>query len=50
MLRVTANDSEISVRAIGWIIAGHELHHRAVLRERYGLGGASTAPAGRVNA
>ncbi|CAN5641052.1 DinB family protein [soil metagenome] len=25
----------VSVRAIAWIIAGHELHHRAILAERY---------------
>lgn len=30
-----ASDAECSVRAIVWIIAGHELHHRQVLRERY---------------
>lgn len=35
----TANDSPISVRALGWILAGHELHHRGLLRDRYGLGG-----------
>jgi hypothetical protein len=34
----TANASPISVRALGWIIAGHELHHMAILRERYGVG------------
>jgi len=33
-----ANGQDISVRAIAWIIAGHELHHRAILRERYGVG------------
>ena len=36
--RGTANDKTVSVRAIGWIIAGHELHHRGILIERYGLG------------
>lgn len=36
--RGTANEKTISVRAIAWIIAGHELHHRAILIERYGLG------------
>ena len=36
--RGTATDKTISVRAIAWIIAGHELHHRAILIERYGLG------------
>ena len=35
----TANGKTISVRAIAWIIAGHELHHRGILIERYGLGG-----------
>jgi hypothetical protein len=30
-----ANGSEASVRALAYIIAGHELHHRAVLREKY---------------
>jgi uncharacterized damage-inducible protein DinB len=32
-----ANDSLMSVRALAWTIAGHELHHRGVLVERYGL-------------
>ena len=36
--RGTANGKTISVRAIGWIIAGHERHHRGILIERYGLG------------
>jgi len=31
----TASTYPVSVRAIAWIIAGHELHHRAVLKERY---------------
>lgn len=31
----TANGKEISVRALAWIAAGHELHHRAILNERY---------------
>lgn len=30
-----ANKNPISVRAIAWIIAGHELHHVALFRERY---------------
>ncbi|MBL6447417.1 DinB family protein [Fulvivirga sp. 29W222] len=30
-----ANGSEISVNAIGFVIAGHETHHRNVLSERY---------------
>jgi uncharacterized damage-inducible protein DinB len=31
----TASDSTVSARALAYIIAGHELHHRAVLMERY---------------
>lgn len=31
----TANGSGISVRAIAYILAGHERHHRQVLKERY---------------
>jgi hypothetical protein len=30
-----ANGSPISVRALAFLIAGHELHHRGVLREKY---------------
>jgi hypothetical protein len=30
-----ANDASITVRALGYIIAGHELHHLGILRERY---------------
>jgi hypothetical protein len=33
----TANDHPISVRALAWIVAGHELHHLAMLRERYDM-------------
>lgn len=33
--RGTANESLITVRAILWIIAGHEKHHVKVLLERY---------------
>ena len=33
--RGTANDAAVSVRAIAWIIAGHERHHVALLHERY---------------
>jgi len=36
--RGTANGKEISVRALAWIMAGHELHHRGILVERYGVG------------
>ncbi len=31
----TASDNPVSVRALAYIIAGHELHHRAILEERY---------------
>jgi len=34
----TANDNQVSVRALAFIIAGHARHHMGVLRERYGLG------------
>jgi len=30
-----ANGKEISVRALGYIICGHELHHLRVIQERY---------------
>ncbi|HEY0306322.1 MAG TPA: DinB family protein [Longimicrobiales bacterium] len=30
-----ASDSTVSARALAYIIAGHELHHRAILLERY---------------
>ncbi len=30
-----ANGHYVSVRALAYIIAGHELHHRAILQERY---------------
>jgi hypothetical protein len=30
-----ASDTRVTVRALGYIIAGHELHHLGVLRERY---------------
>ena len=38
--RGLANDSEASVRALAYIIAGHELHHREILRTRYVAAGA----------
>lgn len=31
----TASESGVTVRALAYIIAGHELHHRRILRERY---------------
>jgi len=33
--RGTANNNEISVLALGFVIAGHEAHHRKILVERY---------------
>jgi len=35
MRRGKANENDISVRALAYIIAGHELHHMEVLRTRY---------------
>lgn len=35
--RGTGSGVEVTVRAMAWVIVGHELHHRRVLRERYGL-------------
>lgn len=34
-----ASGARVTVRALAWILAGHELHHRRVLTERYGLFG-----------
>ena len=34
----SANNASVSVRALAYIIAGHELHHKRLLKERYGLG------------
>lgn len=31
----TANEAGASVRALAWITAGHELHHRLILAQRY---------------
>jgi hypothetical protein len=31
----TASEWPVSVRALAWITAGHELHHRQILAERY---------------
>ncbi len=33
--RGVANKNEVTVRAIAYITAGHELHHRKILREKY---------------
>jgi uncharacterized damage-inducible protein DinB len=32
---VVANGVPVSVRALAWIIAGHEVHHAELFRERY---------------
>jgi hypothetical protein len=33
--RGLANDAEVSVRALAYILAGHETHHMQIIRERY---------------
>lgn len=33
--RGVASGLAVSVRALAWIIAGHEIHHRRVIEERY---------------
>ncbi len=33
--RGVANKNEVTVRALAYIIAGHELHHRGILEEKY---------------
>jgi len=35
MRRGVANRNEVSVRAIAYIIAGHELHHRKIIQAKY---------------
>jgi len=35
MRRGLANQQQVTVRALAYIIAGHDLHHRCVLQERY---------------
>jgi hypothetical protein len=35
----TANGNRVSVEALGYIIAGHGLHHAGILKERYLAGG-----------
>jgi uncharacterized damage-inducible protein DinB len=34
----TASGNRVTVRALAHIIAGHEAHHVAILKERYGVG------------
>lgn len=36
--RGTANDNPLSVRAVAFILAGHEQHHLNILKSRYGIG------------
>ena len=38
MHRGIVNNNEISVRALAYITAGHELHHRRILEEKYFAG------------
>lgn len=33
----TVNKGQVSVRALGYITAGHAMHHLRILRERYGV-------------
>jgi len=33
--RGAANKNEVTVRALAFIVAGHELHHRRILEEKY---------------
>jgi hypothetical protein len=35
MRRGVANKNEVTVRGLAYIIAGHELHHRRILEEKY---------------
>ena len=37
--RGTASGKPVSVRALGYMIPGHERHHLEILRTRYGVGG-----------
>lgn len=37
--RGTASGKPVSVRALGYMIPGHERHHVEILRTRYGVGG-----------
>jgi uncharacterized damage-inducible protein DinB len=31
----TASEKPVSVRALAWVIVGHEMHHLGIIRERY---------------
>jgi len=35
LLKGTASDTEVSVRALGYILTGHVLHHLNIISERY---------------
>ncbi len=35
MLRGTAGRSEVTVRAAGYLVLGHEMHHLGIIKERY---------------
>jgi len=37
----TANNAAVSVRGLAWLIAGHELHHKKLLREKYFIASAA---------
>jgi uncharacterized damage-inducible protein DinB len=37
--RGVASGNRVTVRAMANVVAGHEMHHRAILRSAYGLGG-----------
>ncbi len=39
MRRGVANKNEVTVRALAYVIAGHEMHHRRILEEKYFGGG-----------
>jgi DinB superfamily len=45
----TANDNQVSVRALAFIMAGHTRHHMNVLRERYLTGNADASSAKNEN-
>lgn len=42
--RGRVNEWELSVRGILFTLAGHELHHDRIFRDRYGLGGERRVP------
>jgi hypothetical protein len=44
-----ASDNEMSVRAVAYVIAGHERHHLGIIRDRYSVQGNPAKPGGRPN-